>query len=64
MQVKCSWGHATESKQAIFGIPPETFNAVDVVTAFSKFVLTMINPKMLTVHNGVSSRLVAPLVKD
>jgi len=48
MQVKCA-GCPTKAKQALFGIPPEAFNSVDVITTFGKFVLAMINPKMLAV---------------
>jgi len=63
MQVKCSWSHATESIQARFCVPPETFNAVDVVTASGKFILTMINPKMLTVTNIDKTIIAAPAVR-
>ena len=57
------WGHATESKQARFGIPPETFNSVDAITAFGKFILVMINPKMLTVTNIDKTIIAAPTVR-
>ena len=63
MQVKCTGGHATESKQARFGIPPETFNSIDVITAFGKFILAMINPELLTVTNIDQAIIAAPAVR-
>ena len=63
MQVKCTGGHATESKQARFGIPPETFISVDVITAFGKFILAMIYPEMLTVTNINQTIIATPAVR-
>jgi hypothetical protein len=63
MQVKCAGGHATEAKQARFGIPPEAFNSVDVITTFGKFVLAMINPKMLAVTHIDQTIIATPAVR-
>ena len=62
MQVKCA-GCPTKAKQALFGIPPEAFNSVDVITTFGKFVLAMINPKMLAVTHIDQTIIATPAAR-
>jgi len=49
MQVEGCWTHAAETNQARLGVIPETFNAVDVSATFCKFVMAVIDAKMLTI---------------
>ena len=42
---------------------PKTFNTVDVVTAFGKFIFTMINTKMLSVPNINQTIISTPAVR-
>ena len=60
MQVEGAGGHATETNQACFRVPPESFNAVDVSTTFGKFVLAVIDAQMLSKTN-IDQAVVATL---
>ena len=63
MQVKYTWDHATETKQARLSTPPEAFDSVDVIRAFGKFILAMINREMLTVTNINQTIIATPAVR-
>ena len=42
---------------------PEAFNTVDVIAAFGKFVLAMINPKMLAITHIDQTIIATPTVR-
>ncbi len=47
MQVEGVGSHARETNQASFCMPPEAFDIIDVVSAFGKFVFTVVDTKVL-----------------
>jgi hypothetical protein len=63
MQVEGRWAHSTEANQARFGVTPETFNAVDVSTTFSEFVLAMIDAKVLAITDIDQAIVATPAVR-
>jgi len=44
-------------------MPPEAFNAVDVVAAFGKFVLTVIDTKVFAIANINQTIITTPTVR-
>ena len=63
MQVEGTGSHATKANQACFGMSPEAFNPVDVVAAFCKFVLAMIDSKVLAVPHVNQAVIATPTVR-
>ena len=51
IQVEGAGGHAADTNQTRFCMTPKTFNPVDVVTDLGKFVLAVIDPKVLAITN-------------
>ena len=63
VQVEGAGRHSAETIQSRFCISPEAFNTVDVIAAFGKFVLAMINPKMLAVTHIDQTIIATPTVR-
>jgi hypothetical protein len=63
MQVEGARVHAAKANQPGLGVPPESFNAVNVSMPFGKFVLTVIDAQMLAVTDVNQAVVTAPAVR-
>ena len=62
MQIKSGFIHATKFRQACFGKSPKPFDAIDVSGTISKFILSMIDAKMLSIPNIHESIVATPTI--